>query len=47
MSCGCVPEPLAIRFLREPLINLMWVRSLGVIELMIATIFLVSTEPVI
>jgi signal recognition particle GTPase len=31
----------------EPLINLMWVRSLGVIELMIATIFLVSTEPVI
>jgi hypothetical protein len=35
-SCGPVPEPLAIRFLREPLISLVCVRSLGVIELIIA-----------
>jgi hypothetical protein len=44
-SCGPVPEPLAIRFLREPLISLVCVRSLGVIELIIATIFLLSTAP--
>jgi hypothetical protein len=44
MSCGFVPEPLAIRFLREPLINLIWVRSLGVIELMIATILMAGMQ---
>ncbi len=45
-SCTCMPEPAAIRRLREPLMRSGWARSLGVMELMMASIRTVSLSSI-